>query len=157
MKRTNGGAQWWSEDKSFYLALMLCLAAIAVAAYLLFAFPNGTSDDDTMQDAHSFDLGTDFHTGPEIPARDLLLVFFTNTKLFIAVYKTTDTIIHLFFWLAIDFFMVVKKCKNFHILLQCARKRRNFFVVFSMPRPHSRYKFAKSCPYFLYRKMKAGR
>ena len=49
MKRTNGGAQWWSEDKSFYLALMLCLAAIAVAAYLLFAFPNGTSDDDTMQ------------------------------------------------------------------------------------------------------------
>lgn len=49
MKRTNGGAQWWSEDKSFYLALMLCLAAIAVAAYLLFVFPNGTSDDDTMQ------------------------------------------------------------------------------------------------------------
>lgn len=49
MKRTNGGAQWWSEDKSFYLALMLCLAAIAVAAYLLFAFPNGTSDEDTMQ------------------------------------------------------------------------------------------------------------
>ena len=48
MKRTNGGAQWWSEDKSFYLALMLCLAAIAVAAYLLFAFPNGTSDEDTM-------------------------------------------------------------------------------------------------------------
>ena len=62
-----------------------------------------------LLDAHSFDLGTDFHTGPEIPARDLLLVFFINTKLFIAVYKTTDTIIHLFFWLAIDFFMVVKK------------------------------------------------
>ena len=48
MKRTNGGAQWWSEDKSFYVVLLMCLAAIAVAAYLLFAFPSGTTDE-TMQ------------------------------------------------------------------------------------------------------------
>lgn len=48
MKRTNGGAQWWSEDKSFYVVLLLCLAAIAVAAYLLFAVPSGTTDE-TMQ------------------------------------------------------------------------------------------------------------
>lgn len=48
MKRTNGGTQWWSEDKSFYVVLLMCLAAIAVAAYLLFAFPSGTTDE-TMQ------------------------------------------------------------------------------------------------------------
>ncbi len=48
MKRTNGGAQWWSEDKSFYVVLLMCLAAIAVAAYLLFAFPSGSTDE-TMQ------------------------------------------------------------------------------------------------------------
>lgn len=48
MKRTNGGAQWWSEDKSFYAVLLLCLAAIAVAAYLLFAFPSSDAEE-TMQ------------------------------------------------------------------------------------------------------------
>lgn len=39
MKRTNGGAQWWSEDKSFYLALMLCLAAIARGGVFAVRFP----------------------------------------------------------------------------------------------------------------------
>ena len=42
MKKSNG-AQWWNEDKSFYMILMLCLMAIAVAAYVLFALPTSSA------------------------------------------------------------------------------------------------------------------
>lgn len=40
MKKTNGGAvRWWSEDKGFYMILLLCVLAVAVAAYVLFVSP----------------------------------------------------------------------------------------------------------------------
>ena len=42
------GAQWWNEDKSFYMILMLCLMAIAVAAYVLFALPTSSETEDPM-------------------------------------------------------------------------------------------------------------
>lgn len=72
MKRTNGGAQWWSEDKSFYVVLLMCLAAIAVAAYLLFAFPSGTTDE-TMQaqEYQADDSVTASEALERIPAMDL--------------------------------------------------------------------------------------
>lgn len=71
MKRTNGGAQWWSEDKSFYAVLLLCLAAIAAAAYLLFAFPSGSADE-TMQaeDYQADDSVTASEALERIPAMD---------------------------------------------------------------------------------------
>ena len=47
MKKSNG-AQWWNEDKSFYMILMLCLMAIAVAAYVLFALPTSSETEDPM-------------------------------------------------------------------------------------------------------------
>ncbi|MDO4173143.1 MAG: M23 family metallopeptidase [Eubacteriales bacterium] len=47
MKKTNG-AQWWSEEKGFYMILMLCLLAIAVAAYVLFATPASTEEQDPL-------------------------------------------------------------------------------------------------------------
>lgn len=47
MKKSNG-AQWWNEDKSFYMILMLCLMAIAVAAYILFALPVSEDTEDPM-------------------------------------------------------------------------------------------------------------
>lgn len=47
MKKSNG-AQWWNEDKSFYMILMLCLMAIAVAAYVLFALPTSSEEQDPM-------------------------------------------------------------------------------------------------------------
>ena len=40
MKKTNGGAaRWRSEDKGFYMILLLCVLAVAVAAYVLFVSP----------------------------------------------------------------------------------------------------------------------
>ncbi len=71
MKRTNGGAQWWSEDKSFYVVLLMCLAAIAVAAYLLFAFPSSTTDE-TMQaqEYQADDSVTSSEALERIPAMD---------------------------------------------------------------------------------------
>lgn len=48
MKKTNDGAvRWWSEDKGFYMILLLCVAAVAVAAYVLFISP-GTAEADPM-------------------------------------------------------------------------------------------------------------
>lgn len=47
MKKANG-AQWWSEEKGFYMILMLCLLAIAVAAYVLFATPSSTEQQDPL-------------------------------------------------------------------------------------------------------------
>ncbi len=46
MKKTNdGAAQWWSEDKGFYMILLLCVAAVAVAAYVLFVSPDTVETD----------------------------------------------------------------------------------------------------------------
>lgn len=47
MKKANG-ARWWSEDKGFYMILMLCLLAIAVAAYVLFAAPASVEEQDPL-------------------------------------------------------------------------------------------------------------
>lgn len=46
MKKTNGGAaRWWSEDKGFYMILLLCVLAVAVAAYVLFVSPQTEQTD----------------------------------------------------------------------------------------------------------------
>lgn len=47
MKKTNEAARWWSEDKGFYMILLLCVLAVAVAAYVLFASPQ-TAEADPM-------------------------------------------------------------------------------------------------------------
>ena len=48
MKKTNDGAvRWWSEDKGFYMILLLCVLAVAVAAYVLFVSPQ-TEEVDPM-------------------------------------------------------------------------------------------------------------
>lgn len=46
MKKTNGGAtRWWSEDKGFYMILLLCILAVAAAAYVLFVSPQTEQAD----------------------------------------------------------------------------------------------------------------
>lgn len=46
MKKTNDGAvRWWSEDKGFYMVLLLCVAAVAAAAYVLFVSPGAVQTD----------------------------------------------------------------------------------------------------------------
>lgn len=48
MKKANSGtARWWSEDKGFYMILLLCVLAVAVAAYVLFVSPQ-TEETDPM-------------------------------------------------------------------------------------------------------------
>ena len=45
MKKTNEAARWWSEDRGFYMILLLCVLAVAVAAYVLFASPQTVEAD----------------------------------------------------------------------------------------------------------------
>ena len=47
MKKTNDAARWWSEDKGFYMILLLCVMAVAVAAYVLFVSPQTVEVDPT--------------------------------------------------------------------------------------------------------------
>ena len=71
MKKSNG-AQWWNEDKSFYMILMLCLMAIAVAAYVLFALPTSSETEDPM-DGYLYeadDSVTASETLDRVPALD---------------------------------------------------------------------------------------
>lgn len=65
MKKTNDGAvRWWSEDRGFYMILLLCVAAVAVAAYVLFASPN-TAETDPMN-------GYVYHADDSVHASDTL-------------------------------------------------------------------------------------
>ena len=46
MKKANSGAiRRWSEDRGFYMVLLLCVLAVAVAAYVLFAMPQTAQAD----------------------------------------------------------------------------------------------------------------
>lgn len=45
MKKTNDAARWWNEEKGFYMVLLLCVLAVAVAAYVLFVSPQTVEAD----------------------------------------------------------------------------------------------------------------
>lgn len=44
-KARDGAARRWSEEKSFYMVLLLCAAAVVTAIYVLFTVPGETKSD----------------------------------------------------------------------------------------------------------------